>query len=98
LHADLVDDDGDAVDLEHVVVILRLVEGEGVLEARANAAAAGNPQRLLPAVRLRAEQLADLLGGFVGEGDRGLWRIGHFTKCSDRRPHPKATARLESPG
>ena len=47
LHADLVDDDGDAVDLEDIVVVLGLVEGERVLEARATAAANGDPQSLL---------------------------------------------------
>ena len=33
-------------------------------------------------LRLTTEQLANLLGGLVGKGDRGLRRIGHFTKCS----------------
>src|SRR5829696_5280024 len=33
LHAHLVDDDGDPVDLEDVIVVLGFVEGEGVLEA-----------------------------------------------------------------
>ena len=31
---------------------------------------------------LTPEQLADLLGGLVGEGDRGLGGLRHFTKCS----------------
>ena len=39
LHRDLVDDDRDTVVLEDVVVGLRLVERQGVLEARAAAAA-----------------------------------------------------------
>ena len=83
LHADLVDDDGDAVDLEDVVVVLGLVEGERVLEAGAAAAADGDAQRLVLGVGLAAQQLADLLGGLVGEGDRCVWRLGHFTKCSE---------------
>ena len=47
LHADLVDDDRDAVDLEDVVVLLGRVEGERVLEARAAAAANRDAKRLL---------------------------------------------------
>jgi hypothetical protein len=82
LHADLVDDDGDAVDLEDVVVLLGLVEGERVLKAGASATADGYAQSLLGPLDLTPEQLADLLGGLIGEGDRGIWRIGHFTKCS----------------
>ena len=73
LHADLVDDDGDPVDLEDVVVVLGLVEGERVLEARAAAAADGDAKRLFAAIGLAAEQLADLLGGLVGQGDRCVW-------------------------
>jgi hypothetical protein len=82
LHADFVDDDGDAVDLEDVVLVLGLVEGERVLEAGATAAADGDAKRLLGTLGLPAKQLADLLGGLVGEGDRGLGRVSHFTKCS----------------
>ena len=82
LHADLVDDDRDAVDLEDVVVVLGLVEGERVLEAGAAAAADGDAKRLFAAIGLTAEQLADLLGGLVGQGDRCLWGLSHFTKCS----------------
>ena len=70
LHADLVDDDGDAVDLEDVVVVLGAVEGERVLEAGAAAAANGDAQGLALGVVLAAEQLADLLDGLVAEGDR----------------------------
>ena len=70
LHADLVDDHRDAVDLEDVVVVLRLVEGERVLEAGATAAANRDAQRLTLGVGLGAEQLADLLGGLVGQRDR----------------------------
>ena len=72
LHADLVDDDGDAVDLEDVVVVLGAVEGERVLEARAAAAADGDAQRLALGIALTAQQLADLLGRLVGQGDRLL--------------------------
>ena len=62
---------------------LALVEGERVLEAGAAAAADGDAQRLvLGALGLAAEQLADLLGGLVGEGDRCFGSLGHFTKCS----------------
>ncbi len=82
LHADLVDDDGDAVDLEDVVVVLGAIEGERVLEAGATAAANGDAKRLFLGLALAAEQLADLLGRLVGQGDRCLWGIGHFTKCS----------------
>jgi len=73
LHADLVDDDRDAVDLEYVVVLLGAVEGEGVLEAGAAAAADGNPQGLALGVVLAAEELADLRRSPVAEGD-GLFR------------------------
>ena len=63
---------------------LALVEGERVLEAGAAAAADGDAQRLALGVVLAAEQLADLLGRLVGEGDRLLWGLGHFTKCSEQ--------------
>ena len=55
LHADLVDDHRDAVDLEDVVVLLGAVEGERVLEARATAAANRDPKRLSLGALLRAE-------------------------------------------
>ena len=97
LHADLVDDDGDAIDLEEVVVLLRLVEGEGVLEAGATAAANGDAQRLLPTLALAPEQLADLGGSLLGQDDRGFWRLAHFTKCSQEAaagPRTGTSARI----
>ncbi len=42
LHADFVDDDGDTVDLEDVVVVLGAVESERILEAGAAATANGD--------------------------------------------------------
>ena len=89
LHADLVDDDGDAVDLEDVVVVLGAVEGERVLEAGAAAAANRDAQRLALGVVLAAQQLADLLGRLAGERDRLFRSLGHFTKCSDG-PRPRS--------
>jgi hypothetical protein len=84
LHADFVDDDGDAIDLEDVIVVLGTVEGERVLEAGATAAANGDAQRLALGVVLTAQQLADLPGRLVGKDDRLLWSLGHFIKCSGR--------------
>ena len=46
LHRDLVDDDGDAVDHDRVVIVLPLVEGERVLEAGAAAASHRDAERL----------------------------------------------------
>ena len=76
LHADLVDDHRDAVDLEDVVVVLDAIEGERVLEARAAAAADGDAKRLALGVLLGAEQLADLAGRLLGEGDGCLRSLG----------------------
>ena len=53
----VVDDDGDALVLEAVVVLLGRVEGERVLEAGAPAAADGDAEGLLVAVLLAGEQL-----------------------------------------
>jgi hypothetical protein len=88
LHADLVDDDGDAVDLEDVVVLLGAVEGERVLEARAAAAANRDAQCLALGVVLTAQQLADLLGRLGAERECLLGGLRHFTKCSDGRGAP----------
>ena len=52
---------------------LASIEGERVLEAGAAAAANGDAQRLPLRLGLTAEQLADLLGGLVGQGDRLCW-------------------------
>src|SRR5262245_25947710 len=82
LHADLVDDDGDPVDLEDVVVVLGAVEGERVLEAGASTAANGDPEGLALGLVLGTEQLADLRGGLVAYGDCCCRSISHFTKCS----------------
>ena len=61
LHAGLVDDHRNAVDLEDVVVLLRPIEGERVLEAGAAAAADRDAQGLIFRSLLRAQQLSDLL-------------------------------------
>ncbi len=88
LHADLVDDHRDPIDFEDVVVVLGPVEGKRVLEARATTAADGDPQGLTLGVRLAGEQLGDLAGRLVGQGDCRLGsvagRVSHFTKCSER--------------
>lgn len=98
LHADLVDEHGNAIDLEDVIVVLGFVEGERVLEARAATAADGNPQSLLAALGLAAKQLANFLGGLGTEGDRCVGRVVHFTKCSLAQAAVRAGARLaESP-
>jgi monothiol glutaredoxin len=75
LHADLVDDDRNAVVLEDVIVVARLVESERVLEARAPAAADSDPKRLLGRIRLGRQQLVDLLGRLVGQDDCFLGRL-----------------------
>ena len=54
--------------LEDVVVLLALVEREGVLEAGAAAAANGDAERLVLLVLAR-EQLLELLGGDVADLD-----------------------------
>lgn len=87
LHADLVDEHRDAIDLEDVVVILGAVEGKRVLKARAATTPNGHPKRLALGVLLRAEKLGDLADRLISQGDRCLRsvasRVGHFTKCSE---------------
>src|SRR5262249_13709770 len=73
-----VDEDAQAVVLEDLVSVTLRIEGQGVLEARATAAAHAHAQaRGLDVRALRREELLDLRGALVGEGD-------HYTKCSDR--------------
>jgi DegV family protein with EDD domain len=84
LHADLVDDDGYTIDLEDVIVVFGLIEGEGILETRAASTPYGDAEGLSSGALLRAEQLGDLAGSLVGEADRGLSLVSHFTKCSER--------------
>ena len=69
---------GDAVDLEDVVVVLGAVEGQRVLEAGAAAAAHGDAQRLLVGALLAAQQSADLPGRLGGERDRVLWESQRY--------------------
>src|SRR4051794_39066858 len=64
----LVDEDADAVVVEHLVAVVALVERELVLEAGAAAALDRDAQPSL-GLLLRREELADLLGGDVGESD-----------------------------
>ena len=65
-----VDEQADALVLEHGVAVALLVEGERVLEAGAASAAHADPQAGgLGDRRLRREELADLLGALVGESD-----------------------------
>ncbi len=87
LHAHLVDDHRDVVDLEDVIVLLGAVEGQRILKTRAAAAANGDAKRLSLGILLPGEQLGDLARGLLGQRDGCLGRlgggVGHFTKCSE---------------
>jgi hypothetical protein len=64
--------------LEHLVALALGVERERVLEAGAATAPDAHAQTgSLDVGALGGEELLDLLGALVGEGD-------HYTKCSDR--------------
>ncbi len=62
----------DARRFEHVIVLALLVERQGVLEARAAAAAHAYAQADLALGLLAVHELADLLGGDLGESDHSF--------------------------
>src|SRR6266516_1642427 len=75
LHADFVDDHGDAAHLEDVVVVLGAVEGKRVLKARAAAAADRDAERLALGIVLPSEQL----------GERGIETVSLYVSVDGRQ-------------
>src|SRR6185295_635245 len=68
--AERIDDDAHPVHLDLVVTVLRAsVETERVLEPRTATALNGDPENGDLALRLGSHELADLLGGAVGDCD-----------------------------
>src|SRR3954470_6723556 len=88
-----IDEQPQAVVLEDLVVVAPAVEGQGVLEAGAAAAADADAQSGGGHVRaLRGQELLDLLGASVGEGDH----VVGTPRVSDRRSNASRSVAWKS--
>jgi hypothetical protein len=92
---DIIDDDGDAVSLEHKIIRVPLVvEGEAVLEPRASAAGDGDPQECIFCLFL-IPQNRNATRGILGQNDLAVGDIihtlGHVVSAPARRLAPASS-------
>src|SRR5690349_19948586 len=95
--ASAVAEDPQAVVDEDLVALALGVEGQRVLEAGAAAAAHADPQaRALERAPLAGQELLDLLGALVGEGDQRLAPVPSESNASRRIAPANLSPRMPS--